>query len=174
MYAQSMPAQRPAQLKARGCGDRIDSAGRGTSPMNEQDRYDAVYRGTLYRVRAGDAGLELHVDVVSHPLALLMRRHGVSTAAYLTACNPYSVRVSEEVNRTANEAMRAALLEADAFVFDGEAVDPSGRWPGEASFLALGLAFATAREIGVRFRQNAMLFADDDAAPRLVWLPRGS
>jgi len=140
--------------------------------MNELARYDAAYRATRYRVHAGSAPFELRVDAASEPLAALMRRHGVVTAAYLTACNPHSVRTSDAANRAANDALRAALVAADAFVFDGEAIDPTGAWPVEPSFLALGIALATARELGVRFRQNALLFADDDAVPRLVWLPR--
>lgn len=140
--------------------------------MNEPTRYDAAYRATIYRVHAGGSTFDLRVDVASEPLAALMRRHGVATAAYLTACNPRSVRTSDAANRAANEALRAALVAADAFVFDGEAIDPRGAWPVEPSFLALGVALATARELGVRFEQNALLFADDDAVPRLVWLPR--
>jgi len=141
--------------------------------MNEQARLDAAYRATLYRVRAAGSTFDLRVDAPSAPLAALMRRHGVATAAYLTACNPYSVHASDAANRAANEALRAALAAADAFVFEGEAIDPAGAWPAEPSFLALGLALATARALGMRFRQNALLFVDDDAVPRLVWLPRG-
>jgi hypothetical protein len=140
--------------------------------MNDQTRYEAAYRATLYRVRTGSLAFDLRVDVASAPLAALMRRHGVTTAAYLTACNPYSVRTPDAANRTANEELRSALVRADAFIFEGEAIDPTGVWPAEPSFLALGLALATARELGMRFRQNAMLFADDDAVPRLVWMPR--
>lgn len=140
--------------------------------MNDPARYDAAYRATRYRVHAGHSPFDLRVDVASEPLAALMRRHGVTTAAYLTACNPHSVRTSDAANRTANEALRAALVAADAFVFEGEAIDPTGAWPIEPSFLALGIALATARELAVRFRQNALLFADDDAVPRLLWLPR--
>jgi hypothetical protein len=141
--------------------------------MDDADRYDAAYRRTRYRVHALDSPFELRVDTPCAPLAALMRRHGVATAAYLTACNPRSVLTPDSVNREANAALHAALLHADAFVFHGEAIDPTGAWPAEPSFLALGIALATARELGMRFRQNALLFADDDAVPRLIWLPRG-
>jgi hypothetical protein len=141
--------------------------------MHEPRAFDAAYRATVYRVRSDEReAFDLRVDIASKPLAALLRRHGVATAAYLTACNPYGVRTSDAANRAANDALRAALVAADAFVFDGEAIDPTAARPAEPSFLALGIALATARELGVRFRQNAMLFADDDAVPRLVWLPR--
>ena len=74
--------------------------------------------------------------------------------------------------RIAGATARDALVRADAFLFEGEALDPNGVWPAEPSVLALGIALATARDLGIRFRQNAILFADDDAVPRLVWLPR--
>ena len=101
-----------------------------------------------------------------------MRRHGVTTAAYMTAFNPYGDRLSDALNRSANAQLRAALVRADAFIFEGDAHDPRGERPAESSFLALGIAFVTARDLGVQFKQNAILFADDDARPRLVWLPR--
>ncbi len=181
--ARAQPPVRPAvvpSLPAR----RVDApprrvstalaGSRSASRMNDQARYESAYRATLYRVRAGATPFDLRVDVASEALAALMRQHGVATAAYLTACNPYSVRVSDAANRAANEQLRIALLHADAFIFHGEAIDPAGAWPPEPSFLALGLALATARELGMRFRQNAILFADDDAVPRLVWLPRAA
>jgi hypothetical protein len=133
---------------------------------------EAAYRATIYRVHTGSATFDLRVDAPSSQLAALMRRHGVATAAYLTACNPRSVRVPDAVNRSANDALRLALVRADAFTFDGEAVDPTGEWPPEPSFLALGISAPAATELGVRFGQNAMLFAEADAMPRLVWLPR--
>lgn len=140
--------------------------------MHEPRALDAAYRAAVYRVHTGRETFELRIDVASRPLAALLRQHGVATAAYLTACNPFGVRMTEAANRAANEALRAELVAADAFVFDGEAIDPTGAWPAKPSFLALGLALATARALSMRFRQNAMLFADDDAVPRLLWLPR--
>lgn len=166
---------RPALAPAPKAGWSSDTPARHVSKrMDDQARYEAAYRATLYRVRAGDAPFELRVDAFSARLAALMRMHGVATAAYLTAYNPRSVVTAEAANRAANERLRAALLAADAFIFCGEAIDPAGRWPAEPSFLALGLALATARELGTRFMQNAILFADDDAVPRLVWLPRAA
>lgn len=170
-------APNPRQRLAAASSSRLPSvlAGcRSALRMNEQTRFESAYRATLYRVRAGSAPFDLRVDVASEPLAALMRQHGVATAAYLTACNPFSVQAPEAANRAANERLRIALLHADAFIFHGEAIDPTGVWPAEPSFLALGLALATARELGMRFKQNAILFADDDAVPRLVWLPRAA
>jgi hypothetical protein len=107
-------------------------AGRWAWRMNEQTRFESAYRATLYRVRAGTAPFDLRVDVASEPLAALMRQHGVATAAYLTACNPFSVQASEAANRATNERLRIALLQADAFIFHGEAIDPTGVWPAGA------------------------------------------
>jgi hypothetical protein len=173
MHSLSPQPQRPAQLFVGGYFRGLDYARTNNRPrMNEeQARYEALYRATLYRARAGGLTFDLRIDVVSHQLGVLLRQHGVATAAYLTAHNPRSVRLSEAENRAANEQLRAALLSADAFIYEGEAIDPRNVWPPEPSFLALGLAFATARELGVRFRQNAILFADDDGVPRLVWVP---
>jgi hypothetical protein len=48
--------------------------------------------------------------------------------------------------------------------------DPSGNWPAEKSFLALGLDLEVSRALGAEFQQNAVLWANADAIPRLILL----
>lgn len=133
----------------------------------------AAHRAGLHRVDADGQTLELRAGVASAALARLLRRYGVTSAAYLSTCNPYGVRVGAAANRAAHQALRDALVAADAFVFEGLTLDPAGARPAQPAWLALGIALAPARGLAQRFRQNALLFADDEAVPRLLWLPRG-
>jgi hypothetical protein len=55
-------------------------------------------------------------------------------------------------------------------IIDGESSDSIGTWPGEKSFLVLGLDLETAIRLGREFRQNALVWADEDAIPRLILL----
>lgn len=49
-------------------------------------------------------------------------------------------------------------------------VDPSGKWPPEKSFFVPGLDLNTARSIGQQFNQNAIVWIDSEAIPRLILL----
>ena len=48
--------------------------------------------------------------------------------------------------------------------------DGEGLWPGEPSFLALGVSLDTAKSLGVEFHQNAIVWASEDATPQLILL----
>jgi Protein of unknown function (DUF3293) len=47
---------------------------------------------------------------------------------------------------------------------------PSGAWPPELSFFALGISERAARDLGRRFDQDAVVWAGADAVPRLLLL----
>jgi hypothetical protein len=53
---------------------------------------------------------------------------------------------------------------------DGIGEDVTGQWPGEPSVLALGLSLDTAKNYGVQFEQNAIVWAGTDACPQLILL----
>ncbi len=55
-------------------------------------------------------------------------------------------------------------------IIEGMGIDPSGKWPAEKSFLALGLDLETSRALGREFGQNAIVWAGADAIPRLILL----
>jgi hypothetical protein len=162
----------------------------------------AAYRAAHYEVSTdASAGLAaafvLRVDVASSELLALYGRHGVSQAAYLTACNPHSTMLSDADNRARMDELAQTLRAlarqgparsktrsilrspAHAYVrsnprsymcLHGRGTDPSGAWPGEASVLVLGMSEEQARELGTRFAQNALLHAGADGVPRLVLL----
>lgn len=143
----------------------------------------AAYRDAHYELSAdSSAGLAapfvLRVDVASPELLDLYRRHNVSQAAYLTACNPHSTVLSDADNRARmDELVRALAGQGSArmktrsyTILLGRGTDPSGAWPGEASVLVLGMSESEARDLGTRFGQNALLQAGADGVPRLVLL----
>ena len=53
---------------------------------------------------------------------------------------------------------------------EGEGVGTDGAWPAEKSFFVFGVDLETARMLGVRYRQNAVVWAAEDAIPKLVLL----
>jgi hypothetical protein len=123
-----------------------------------------AYREAIYIVNEGDDAIALKVGEVSPALAALMHVHKATTAAILTAYNPYSeIQPSAE-----NERMQAALvaeLKATAVVcFDAIGSDPNGDWEPEASTLALGISLVEAERLADQFSQNAFLWISNASA----------
>lgn len=128
-----------------------------------------AYRETHYRVRAPEPFV-LQVGVPSPQLAALHAHHGVQSSAYVTACNPFSEQVSDELNAAHMATLTLEVLLARLPHLPGEGMHPSGTWPAEPSLLVLGIDLAAARALGARYRQNAIVFCGADAVPRLELL----
>jgi hypothetical protein len=94
----------------------------------------------------------------------------VKSAAFITACNPYSRSTSSEENEARGRRLRLDIQRLGLTHFEGQGRDPSGQWPPEDSLLVLGLSRESALELGARYEQNALLWADTDAVPRLLLL----
>ena len=117
-----------------------------------------AYREAIYIVNEGDDAIALKVGEVSPALAALMHVHKATTAAILTAYNPYSeIQPSAENER--RQAALVAELKATAVVcFDAIGSDPNGDWEPEASTLALGISLVEAERLADQFGQNAFIW----------------
>lgn len=132
-----------------------------------------AYRSAHYRAGAGQSAITLRVDQYSEPLARLLATTGFRSAAFITACNPLGMRDSIEANRIACAHLREKLarhVSRPDQIVNGVAIDPFGSWPPEESFLVLGLDLDSARILGREFNQNALVWIEGDAIPRLMLL----
>jgi hypothetical protein len=128
------------------------------------------YRATEFRVGEGPDGFTLRTDLRSDALADLLANAGKTCAIFITAFNPFSQPRSAEQNCMANNFLLAELQHATDHVFVGIGINPSGTWPGEPGYLALGLDLETSRDLGEKFRQNAIIWVGEDAIPDLILL----
>ena len=128
-----------------------------------------AYQETEYRVTQGHS-LVLRVDAPCPELASLYKAKGVSCAAFITACNPFSNLLSDEDNAKRQARLAAELKRRSLYFFGGIGQHPSGNWPGEPSFLVLGLALEAAKSLGKAYEQNAVVWCGADAVPKLVLL----
>jgi hypothetical protein len=53
---------------------------------------------------------------------------------------------------------------------EGSGCEVGSDWPAEKSYLALGLSLETAKAIGTRFDQDAIVWAGADAVAQLILL----
>ena len=130
----------------------------------------AAYRATDYISRVNDVDEVLKIGEPAVWLARLFDAHRVSTAFFITADNPFSKVRSTAENAQAQERLREDLLDQTDLIFEGWGVGADRDWPPEKSFLALGLSLETARSLGARFQQNAVVWIGLDLTPQLILL----
>jgi DNA-binding transcriptional ArsR family regulator len=128
-----------------------------------------AYRETAYRVDAPEPFV-LSIDQSSSHLKRLYRTHLVSSCAFITAWNPYSESLSAEENSARQTRLANDVRELALELIEGEGKHPNGLWPGEASYLVLGLTLDEAQKLGQQYQQNAILWCGAEAIPRLVLL----
>ena len=128
-----------------------------------------AFRETEYRVD-GDAPLALKVGTVSSALAEMHKAHRVTCSAYITACNPYSKTFEEKANADRQIALAEDLRSRSLVFINGTGQHPSNKWPGEASFLVMGLSLEEAKALGSKHEQNGIVWCGSDAVPQLILL----
>ncbi|WP_341677192.1 DUF3293 domain-containing protein [Niveibacterium sp. SC-1] len=129
----------------------------------------AAYRAAHYVV-PGRAPLLLRVGETNPALAALLASLAVQGAAFLTTCNPGSVRLEAEENARRMRILQAEIREAGLPVINALARDPSGQWPDEASLLIPGASRAWSEALAQRHGQNGFLWLDAQGRIELVLL----
>jgi hypothetical protein len=116
-----------------------------------------AYRNTHYKT---EVGITLLIDTKSPKLDELLRNSGLESAVFITAWNPFSEMYTDEGNSDLNKSLRDNLLglTLDQHILNGFGADPSGKWPGEQSFLALGITKEAGTQLALKYRQNAFVY----------------
>lgn len=131
-----------------------------------------AYRSALYRVDAAQGAVAQTLRAGEHNdwLGQQLGRQLIQAACYLTACNPWGQILEPAENARRMRALRQALDSEGWQYLDGCGQDPLGHWPAEDSVLIWGMDAGTALQWGRHWQQNAVLWSDADARPRLLWL----
>lgn len=131
-----------------------------------------AYEQTDYRIAWRESAFVLKIGRASAELRALYAQTGTASALFITAFNPLGSMVSDAANAQAHERLRGDLAALGVAHEEGEGVgtDAQEDWPAEKSFLALGVDEARAGELGRRYGQDAVVWADADGVPRLLLL----
>jgi hypothetical protein len=128
-----------------------------------------AYRQTEYRIQ-GDTPFTLQIGVISEFLLAAHKSYRVDCSAFITACNPYSQMVSANDNRIRQRQLSDELTRRGLSHLPGLGQHPSNQWPGEESFLVLGLNLQAAKKLGMHFGQNAIVWCGANGLPELILL----
>ena len=96
----------------------------------------------------------------SQELETLLEAAGVTTWAYVTACNPGSVLLSKEENTARQSELARIVAERGFAAYPGEGIGDGGAWPAEPSLLIVGITHEDAVDLGRRFGQVAVVYGE--------------
>jgi Protein of unknown function (DUF3293) len=123
------------------------------------------------------AYLSTDYEVENFPSGTFTIRIGESNAelagldwAFVTACNPGSVRLSDEENSRRMAELEGVVRNRGWCYYRGHGVGRDGQWPPEPSFLIVGISEADAVELARRFGQNAIVAGRPGEPAQLVWV----
>lgn len=131
-----------------------------------------AYLTTAYRVLPAETFEPFTLEAGREQPAAhsLMHRYGGTSAAFITAWNPFGTALTDEENAHRNQTLREDLSRRSLKFFEGTGEGAGGDWPGEESFFVIGLDLAAAKKLAIEFEQNALVWLGDDAIPHLVLL----
>jgi hypothetical protein len=129
-----------------------------------------AYRKTDYRFGHGTDLITLRINTRSEALSQLYISSGYTCGAFITAYNPCGQAKNIETNETAHAQLREKLHTLSPIIIEGAGTDPTGDWPEEKSFLALGIDLETAKSLGICYEQDAIVWVGTDAVPQLILL----
>jgi len=112
----------------------------------------------------------LKIGLVSVELQRWFELNRTNSAIFITAWNPLSIPTPAPKNHAAQQKLLDEVNFRGLRYLDGEGCDPSGRWPCEPSLLVFGMSLEAAKTLAKQFFQNGLVYAADDAMPRLILL----
>jgi hypothetical protein len=101
-------------------------------------------------------------------LKKLMANRNALGAAFITAWNPFSQKLSAINNEARQQELKEILKKRGLTFIDGIGQHPSNNWPGEASVLVLDINREAAKVLAGHFEQHAFVWTDKTAIPELV------
>lgn len=128
-----------------------------------------AYQSAEYHVMSAKPFI-LELGKRSEGIVDLTRRLKVDCVTFITAHNPFSEVHSDEDNAKRNEQLKQDLDKLDLMIVNGYGQDKTRVWKKEDSFVVFGLGLDAAKELGVKYQQNAIVWCGADAIPLLVLL----
>jgi hypothetical protein len=129
-----------------------------------------AYAAASYWVFLPDSVLFLKPWRDEPALRELLAHHDANSAALISACNPFSQKISEYENQRATAKLKADI-DPKRPLYIAEGADASSGKKAERSFIVIGIAYDEARHLGRKYRQYAILYIKNvgkQTIPQLV------
>lgn len=98
----------------------------------------------------------------------LLKAGGYTSAAFITAWNPYSQPLSEAANATRQCMLQSDINALHLTNMPGIGQHPSNNWPGEESLFVLGIDQDAARALARKYEQWAFVWIPASGIPEIA------
>ena len=136
-----------------------------TNPVLKQ----AYERTTYWVFPAPHQRFALRCGDVSAALDLLLNEAQCQHWAFISACNPQSIQLTEAENSVRMEHLITVVEQGGWAYLPALGEGATGDWPPEESLLVLGIQAAEALALARQFDQAALLLGALGEPVRLVW-----
>lgn len=126
-----------------------------------------AYREAKFVVQS-NTPITLLVGQCNKDLGALLRDHKKTTAAFITAFNPFSKVQTDQENLQAQNELLTDIKRLGFEAINGYGQDNAEEWPREDSILIIGLTESQAETLADKYSQNAFIWiGSTDAFPAL-------
>ncbi len=127
-----------------------------------------AYQQTNYFVPELD--ISIKIDLNCKALEDLLQACKLETWAFITACNPRSVSLSDLENQNRQKELKGIFEKGGLPFWGGVGIGMDSDWEPEESFLVLGISKEEAMKLGQQLHQNAIVFGRKGGQANLIWL----
>jgi hypothetical protein len=131
---------------------------------------ESVYCATAYCADLPAGRLVLRIGRPCPALDEFMRRHQVTTWAFVSAHNPGSQYLPPEENQRRHDELEERIRRSGYPYLPGEGVGEAASWPPEKSLLIIGITEEAAADLARDFGQLAIVMGELQRPARLLWL----
>jgi len=136
--------------------------------INEDLR--TAYLKTTFIAETPEAAVFIRVGRTNGALDDVLRRHGCSSWAFLTAFNPGSVPLGESENQARQHRLEQELRSQGYAFFPAKGEPDLKDWRAERSVLVLGISRDDAVRFGKQYGRNAIVAGNLQDVPILLWI----
>ena len=128
-----------------------------------------AYLSTSYEAMCEGQLIQIKIHALTPALDSTLCQQKCNSWAYITAFNPYSSdSTTAAENRQQNQLLASSIQKLGHPFYHGAGRSMTSDWPPEESFLILGISEPQALKLGRRFRQNAIVYGELQAAAKLL------
>ncbi|MDG1731550.1 MAG: DUF3293 domain-containing protein [Thalassotalea sp.] len=111
---------------------------------------------------------QINIGDTDRTLSRYLHTFDLPTAAFITADNPMSKRLSESENKKRHQQLISAVKKLNLTCHQGYGAGPKGDWPKEASLLITNISKQQATSLAKQFKQMAYVWLDDKGLVSLI------
>jgi hypothetical protein len=131
-------------------------------------KLEILYRATTYRVKTPETTIDIRIGDRHPMIDRLLSQLKATQWAFVSAWNPGSRQVSADANASAQDALVQFVAQRGFAYYEGAGIPDSADWSAETSLWIAGISGIEARELGLRFKQNAIVFGELGGTAELV------